>query len=237
MQKIFDFGKIDYYEKGAKINSVEVVLDFTENGDKSLLSICGRIWNSKHTDTICAGQCLDEIAKHVNTPLFKEVFRIWNLYHLNDMRPECEHQRALNWSEKATEKVTLYTFGITSTAFSDKQKLEKAIINAAKTGENPYITTPAERVLLNLNYLKTTHEAELPAELAPFYTLKKTEQKALGWLREDEHPDGILAKPCPVCRYKYGTEWKYLPIPDYDKKIILGLFKAPVREEANYENR
>lgn len=30
-------------------------------------------------------------------------------------------------------------------------------------------------------------------------------QKALGWLRENEHPDGILCKPCPVCGYKYGT--------------------------------
>lgn len=35
----------------------------------------------------------------------------------------------------------------------------------------------------------------------------------LGWVRPAEHPDGLLGKPCPVCGYRYGTEWKHEPLP------------------------
>ena len=47
-----------------------------------------------------------------------------------------------------------------------------------------------------------------------------TEVKALGWLREDEHPEGILSRACPVCGYKYGSSWVYFPIPADDERII-----------------
>jgi hypothetical protein len=41
-----------------------------------------------------------------------------------------------------------------------------------------------------------------------------------GWVRPDEHPDGLLTKPCPVCGYRYGTEWKTQPIPDYVRELV-----------------
>lgn len=36
----------------------------------------------------------------------------------------------------------------------------------------------------------------------------------LGWVRPDEHPDGLLTKPCPVCGYLYGSAWVYEALPD-----------------------
>lgn len=36
----------------------------------------------------------------------------------------------------------------------------------------------------------------------------------LTWVKQDEHPDGLLCRPCPVCGYKYGTEWLYEAIPE-----------------------
>ncbi len=36
----------------------------------------------------------------------------------------------------------------------------------------------------------------------------------LGWVRPDEHPAGLLTKPCPTCGYRYGTAWKYEEVPD-----------------------
>lgn len=36
----------------------------------------------------------------------------------------------------------------------------------------------------------------------------------LAWVRPDEHPDGLLGKPCPVCGYKYGTAWLTEPLPE-----------------------
>lgn len=45
----------------------------------------------------------------------------------------------------------------------------------------------------------------------------KMESVALCWLHQKEHEEGILCKPCPVCGYKYGEAWNYMPIP---KEII-----------------
>jgi len=32
-------------------------------------------------------------------------------------------------------------------------------------------------------------------------------------VRPDEHPEGLLTKPCPVCGYKYGTAWLKEALP------------------------
>jgi hypothetical protein len=39
-------------------------------------------------------------------------------------------------------------------------------------------------------------------------------KKAAGWVTPDEHPEGLLAKPCPVCGYKYGTAWNKESVPE-----------------------
>jgi hypothetical protein len=35
----------------------------------------------------------------------------------------------------------------------------------------------------------------------------------LGWVRAEDHPDGLLGKPCSVCGYKYGTAWLKEELP------------------------
>jgi hypothetical protein len=40
------------------------------------------------------------------------------------------------------------------------------------------------------------------------------ETKTLGWLKPEEHPDGLLCRPCPVCGYKYGSAWHSESVPD-----------------------
>lgn len=37
--------------------------------------------------------------------------------------------------------------------------------------------------------------------------------KARGWVRTDEHPDGLLAEPCKVCGYRYGSAWLHEEVP------------------------
>lgn len=34
-----------------------------------------------------------------------------------------------------------------------------------------------------------------------------------GWVYPQEHPKGLLTKPCPVCGYKYGVSWQHLQVP------------------------
>lgn len=35
----------------------------------------------------------------------------------------------------------------------------------------------------------------------------------LGWVRPDEHPDGLLGVPCFECGYRYGTAWMTEELP------------------------
>jgi hypothetical protein len=46
----------------------------------------------------------------------------------------------------------------------------------------------------------------------------------LAWVRPDEHPDGLLGKPCETCGYRYGSAWLFEPLPadvlDFAESII-----------------
>lgn len=223
MKKRFDFGLIDFSGHGASRNRVTVDVEYTDKGEgKKCFSASGMIWNSSRTDCLAGGQCLDTIAKYVNNPLFCEILRLWHLYHLNDMHPECEHQRAAGWVEQAAETVKIYKFKQTLAAIQASQGVERADLQAAKNGKLYYITD-AECKLLNLEYSIKSSSETLPEDIAEHYKLDSVEEKTRGWLRPDEHPAGILCKPCPVCGYKYGTAWKYMPIPEYDEKIIISI--------------
>lgn len=88
IKKTFTFDKIAFYG-GKRINlpEVEVELEYKDKGP--VLSICGSIWNSKHTDCVCCGQCLDTMMKFsslANNALFKKLHRLWTDWHLNDLK-------------------------------------------------------------------------------------------------------------------------------------------------------
>ena len=83
------FGKIAYYGK-RKVNEVTVNIVLKERKTKGgfcflELGISGDVWNSRHKDICCGGQCLDTIANYIHTPLFKEIFELWNKWHLNGL--------------------------------------------------------------------------------------------------------------------------------------------------------
>lgn len=234
MKKTFTFGKIDFGNKGVKNNLVTVEVAYKEDRDKRRFSVCGNVWNARKSDIVCGGQCLDTIAEYITDPVFSEILRLWKLYHLNDMHPECEHQAAAGWRQKAQEEVTLYHWRMTREALAEQKEAERAALVALRCGET-FKPTIKQRFFANLNYSLTTHTDTPPANIAKWYEAKTplyagdkghTEKKTLGWLRETEHPAGLLSKACPVCGYKYGTEWKYFPIPAEDEAIICDLLKA-----------
>lgn len=82
MYKLFNFGKIDFYGSGRRINPVEVEVRLS---DKGVFTASATIWNSRHTDCVCAGQCLDEVSKHITSEPFKKIYTLWKKHHLNDM--------------------------------------------------------------------------------------------------------------------------------------------------------
>lgn len=119
MKRTFDFGKINYTGSGRRYPvTVEVELKrrggektFTvdrKTGERTYtgnttpeyveFSACGNIWNTTKTDIVCGGQCLDTIAKYVKDPVFKEIHKLWQQYHLNGMHAGTPEQ------EKAIEE-------------------------------------------------------------------------------------------------------------------------------------
>lgn len=98
MKKVFNFGKIDFYGNGRKINAVSVEMCY-EDGR---LAICGDIWNAHHTDCVSCGQNLDTIREYVSDPTFLELYDLWKNWHLNDMHAGTEKQERIikNWLDE-----------------------------------------------------------------------------------------------------------------------------------------
>ena len=89
MKKEISFGKIDFDNRGRKLNEVTIEVELREKDGIRTLSICGEIWNTRHTDIVCGGQCLDEINEYrdqlKNPELSDELYNLWRAWHLNDM--------------------------------------------------------------------------------------------------------------------------------------------------------
>lgn len=84
MKKVVNFGKIAY-NSNKKVNEVTIEIEL-RGEERPVLSIYGEVWNATHTDLATFGQCLDELQKYFkNNWKFMEIYRLWKLYHLNDL--------------------------------------------------------------------------------------------------------------------------------------------------------
>lgn len=232
MKKTFNFGKIDYFTKGKKTSLANVTIEYKEKGDKKVFSASGDIWQSNHRDILCGGQCLDELNKYLKgDETFDKIYRLWKLYHLNDMHAECEHQRELGWEEIAEEQIYLYHWSLNIETIRQQDDIKKLALNAVKKGET-FTPTKEQSWSYNLDYRITTEIDELPEELKQYYKSSEgiccehVETKNASSVYEKDHSKGILCKPCPVCGYKYGSSWLYEPIPVADEKIIYELLEG-----------
>lgn len=234
MRKIINPCTCDTYEGEAK-GFCKIKF---EEGRLSISGVIGpkRNGNAKGS----CGQCVDEIrngtpAPEWNQEMLNRFCDIWDEWHLNDMRPYCQHQKALGWDRLARKEVVLYNYTLRREAMDKQKGAERAAIEALKNG-TVFAPTDEQVRYANLPHSITTHE-ELVGEMEEIYKPRKplymgdkgaTEIKTLGWLKPEEHPDGILCKPCPVCGYKYGTSWKKEDIP---KDVIEWLFSLPEATE------
>lgn len=162
--------------------------------------------------------------------LWLDFLDAWKNWHLNDMHAYCEHQAALGWRERAREKITLYHWRTTKFVSDRVRQAEKeatAALRAGKTVQHP-------QEILDLIVLPpdvTTGSAEPPSGYyepnGPRYTgdsfNRPSEEKLAGWVRPNEHPDGLLTAPCPVCGYGYGTAWKKEAVPAEILDFLRGL--------------
>lgn len=183
-----------------------------------------------------AGQCVNEIRDGVpiegwTAEMLKDLCDIWDEWHLNDMKPYCEHQKEMGWKELARKQVEFYHYSLNSEAMKQKEMAKQAALNALREGKT--FTPSAEQTKFAIMPYSLDSYKEISGEMALYYQPKKSlysddkefkEFKALGWLKQSEHPDGILCKPCPVCGYQYGTKWLREEVPQH---IIDWLFNLP----------
>ena len=186
---------------------------------------------SGNCDGSC-GQCVDEIRE--GTPngdwtveMLKRFCEIWDEWHLNHVRAYCQHQKALGWDKLAGKRVTLYNYHLRAEVFSEQRHLQNRI-NKLIGDTGTATLTKEEKELWNLPISKKTWE---PLDDSRYEPQKKydwnngaTEESTLGWLSPEEHPDGILRNPCPVCGYKYGTSWLKEDVPE---DVLQFLYNLP----------
>ena len=227
MKKTFEFKIID-----SEYCKAVVDIEYRRNNHgKLVFSASGSLYEKHQREPYCSGQCLDEIAGVLHDETFDKIYRLWQLYHLNDMHAECEHQRELGWREAAEEKVTIYYWKLNSEATRHQHKIEGKAKQAIKDCKC-FTPTAEESWLYNLAYEINTEADELPEGLKPYYVPKTflgkdehKEVKTRGWVHKKDHSKGLMCEPCPVCGYKYGSSWCYMPIPEDDERIIYELFK------------
>lgn len=205
MKKLLKFRNVSYS------TIIHIELKAEEQG-KPVLSIHAGIekrTNNYRYKEVCYGQCYDELLELF--PEDKEILRIveiWRKYHLNDMHPECEHQRKLGWNDSALEEVNNDEYILIPDIRSRKDDIENAAMEALKTHGVSSISEE-DRKIINLPVLTRTPEVCGK----DFYRLYKAEKVLRGHLSFEKDSRGLIGKPCPVCGYKYGHAWQYMPIP------------------------
>lgn len=108
LSRKINFGKIDAEGRGRKINSVDLVIEL-RNADtnKPEFSVCGDVWNGRHTDIVQGGQCIDSIDKFFkNDRLYKLIENLWKKHHLNSMHAGTLEQESC-LKDFASEKETI----------------------------------------------------------------------------------------------------------------------------------
>ena len=189
------------------ILKIELKNKFKEN--QTVLSISGDFKSFKYGN--CYGQIKDEIKEHLqefekeHQKTLKQIIKLWDKYHLNDLHPDCKHKINEKLADKKIKIIKLrYT--------KEAEKLSKI----RDFGNFKQFITVTEQGLKNI-----------PSKLYELekYTYSKNEGIKFEMARWVEYhpifrPDGILCRPCPKCGYKYGTSWNYEPIPKKDLQII-----------------
>ena len=179
---------------------------------------CGQI-DSSIREALDAGEL--SFAPEWNADSVRRLLAVWDAWHLNDMQAGCEHQRANGWQAEAVRKVTIYQWKLKPEISRKQEELKAEAVERASSTESTALGfSPEEKRIMKLEYTIKGIVPELEGWDAKYYEAGEDrgyfahkEEKALGWLSPEEHPQGILTKACEVCGYKYGTAWMKAELP------------------------
>ncbi len=163
------FGKFAYLNPYIKNNEFTVELSLTKRPKGVEFSCSGDIWNSRHTDIIEGGQCLDEMLPYLkNDKLFIEIHSLWKQYHLNGLRAGTIKQEECLAEFKEEQKA------IADEINKDKRDFEKV-------SENDYRVSC--KLLENHNLLIDTYDGE-PYKYGSKWLFREIPEKALKRIEE-----------------------------------------------------
>ena len=210
MRKIISFGKRAVGNPRIKNNEVTIEIELKETEKGLEFTASANVWNSKHTDIIMGGQCLDSLGQYLkHNKTYKEILDLWQKYHLNGMHAWCEHEHEENPSEKV--KVYKLRYNEEGERLSKIRDLGifKQFIEVTEEGMKN-----VPMALYELRASKVFNETGI-------------EEETRGWITYNEvlSPDGLIGKPCKVCGAKYGCSWYFHAIPENDLKRIEALFE------------
>jgi hypothetical protein len=98
MERKYFLGMCDAYGNGQKSCKAFITWELKED---NCFSMCAEIWNPRETDILQGGQCVDSVAKYFpHNMKAQRMVKIWERWHLNDMKADCVHQRESGWNKR-----------------------------------------------------------------------------------------------------------------------------------------
>ena len=212
--------KVDGYGNGRKCCAAQVDaewrLDSKDDGATFYweFSACGAIWNNTHTDHISGGQNLDTMDKFANihaVPEFREVYDLWNKYHLNGMTAGSPAQIA------AAKEFKVNREGVTWHWYDCDDITENTDSYGRHMTDNETEAKAAEAAGHYVKMEKGDYNDQLAVFLARrgLYT---------------DHSFIYDGEP-----YKYGHAWLVSEVPEADKKRIRALMGITREDEERAE--
>jgi len=134
---------------------------------------------------------------------------IWDKWHLNDMQPGCEHQHAAGWNTGKELQVPEYIW-------TDAFYKARCAAEAGELSLAGYEQYQKDKVIVGDICFTAGKGPKIDPKIgidAGIVVIAKYETRKAGSVYENEHPEGLLCKPCPVCGYQYGSKWLKVDVP------------------------
>ena len=215
MNKIVNLGKSSYGQVFCHIKIKDGKLSITgvegpiRNGNYR--GSCGQIYSDKLLEDITPGSDWSHTA-------IKKFFKVWEDWHLNDMRAGCIHQRK-NWNLYQELEIPIY--GYSNKFYNMLTSAKNGKLSIEEYTYYKEVVPLVDKIVIK----KHTANSELIEKLLAIdcIKLKKTEIKKANWVHPYEHKDGILTKQCEVCGYSYGSAWLKETLPQEIIDYLRGL--------------